>query len=61
MDRMLWFKKERETKGAWLYVEVDRAGNLMKRGTDTLTSFYLRKSALNGSPAPEEISIPLNF
>lgn len=50
------FSKERETKGAVRYMEVDDDGNQLKSDDGTLNSIYIRKAALKGE-SPDMLTV----
>ena len=59
MKRILWFKSERETKGAVRYFECDEPGNKVEEGF-LIGTLYLRKSELDGPPWPSKLQVQVS-
>jgi hypothetical protein len=52
------FKVERETKGTFLYAEVDAHGLKKEMKDSTVGAMYVRKSALNGT-SPKRLKVTI--
>lgn len=54
------FTKEKETKGAVKYQELDAKGQPVQGGDYVIGNLYIRKTAFNGS-FPEKITVDVSW
>jgi hypothetical protein len=48
---------ERTTPGTYLFKEVDSSGKQKEQRDSQIGNLYVRKSAFNGGPAPQQIEV----
>ncbi len=54
----VWFKLEKETKGALRYQEVDEKGEVIEQAWSKIGTLYVRKSAFErGAAFPQRLHV----
>ena len=58
MAKLVKFKYERDTKGTYVYSEVDKQGNELDREDSVIGKLYLRKDKFGEKP-PKKLTIKI--